>query len=96
MAAVLHDWDDASCVRILESIKRAAGPGARLVLIECVVPPGDEPHTAKLTDLIMLALTTGKERGATEWRELLSTAGFSLDRIVPTAEDYCFIEAHLR
>ncbi|MEU6553119.1 methyltransferase [Streptomyces sp. NPDC046915] len=95
MAAILHDWDDASCVRILQSVKRAAAPGARLVVIEGVVPPGDEPHATKLIDLVMLALTTGKERGEAEWQQLLSTAGFALDRIVPTKEDYSFIEARL-
>ncbi|WP_413798442.1 methyltransferase [Streptomyces iranensis] len=95
MAAILHDWDDASCVRILESIKEAAAPGARLVVIEGVVPPGDEPHATKLIDLTMLALTTGKERDAAEWQQLFSTAGFVLDRIVPTADDYSFIEARL-
>ncbi|MEU1982142.1 methyltransferase [Nocardia sp. NPDC019395] len=95
MSAVLHDWDDASCVRILESIKSAAAPGARLVLIEGVVPAGDEPHTTKLIDLTMLALTTGKERSANEFEELLASAGFTLDRIVPTREQYSFIEARL-
>jgi hypothetical protein len=95
MAAVLHDWDDESCVRILESIKSAAAPGARLVVIEGVVPPGDVPHATKLIDLTMLAITGGKERSEADWRELFSTAGFVLDRIVPTPEDYSFIEAHL-
>ncbi|MFF0042378.1 methyltransferase [Streptomyces mirabilis] len=95
-AAILHDWDDASCVRILESVGRTAAPGARLVVIKGVVPPDDEPHATKLIDLVMLALTTGRERGAAEWQRLFAGAGFVLDRIVPTPRDYSFIEARLR
>ncbi len=95
LAAVLHDWDDESCVRILHSIKNAATSGARLVVIEGVVPAGDEPHATKLIDLIMLAINGGKERSATEFAALLASAGFTLDRIVPTADQYSFLEAHL-
>lgn len=62
-------------------------------MIEGVVPFGDEPHTTKLIVLTMLALTTGKERSAAQWRELFSSAGFHLDRIVYTPDDYSFIEA---
>lgn len=92
LAAVLHDWDDASCIRILRSIKNAAEPGVRLVVIEGVVPPGDVPHPTKMIDLTMLALLTGKERSATEYAELFAAAGFALDRIVDTPQ-YSFIEA---
>src|SRR6185437_14652999 len=38
LSVVLHDWDDRSCGRILRSIADAAEPGARLVVIEMVVP----------------------------------------------------------
>ena len=94
MGFILHDWDDASCERILRSIRKAAAPGARVVLIEGVVPPGDGPHPTKMIDLTMLALTGGKERSATEYADLFRSAGFTLDRIVPTPQ-YSFIEATL-
>lgn len=96
LAAILHDWDDASCVRLLKAITTAAPPGARLVVIEGVVPDGDVPHITKLIDLTMLGMATGKERSATEFTQLLDSAGFTLERIVPTAEQYAFIEARLR
>ncbi|GGL30508.1 hypothetical protein GCM10011588_51610 [Nocardia jinanensis] len=95
LAAIMHDWDDASFIRILHSIKSAAAPGARVVLIEGLVPPGDEPHATKLIDLTMLGMNTGKERSATEFAELFTAAGLTLDRIVPTPEQYSFIEAHI-
>ncbi|MFB9831363.1 methyltransferase [Actinoallomurus acaciae] len=97
LSYILHDWDDESCRRILRSIADAAEPGARVVLIEAVIPPGDEPHPAKVIDLTMLAITTGRERTTEEFQALLDSAGFTLDRIVPSPTPVVsFIEATLR
>jgi hypothetical protein len=90
---ILHDWDDDTCGRILQSIRAAAQPGARLLIIEGVVPPGDEPHLIKLIDLTMLGLLPGREREADEYRDLLTTNGFTLDRIVGTVSPLSIIEA---
>jgi O-methyltransferase domain len=96
LSYILHDWDDDRCRRILGSIKAAAEPGARLVVVEGIVPEGDEPHLTKSIDLVMLAMLGGKERTADEFEQLLSSAGFTLDRIVPTPSPFSFIEATLR
>jgi DNA-binding Lrp family transcriptional regulator len=90
---ILHDWDDETCGRILQSIRAAAKPGARLLIIEGVVPPGDEPHLIKMIDLTMLGLLPGREREADEYRDLLATNGFTLDRIVGTVSPLSIIEA---
>lgn len=96
LSYILHDWDDDTCRRILGSIKAAAEPGARLVVVEGIVPPGDEPHFTKSIDLVMLAMQGGKERSADEFEQLLSSAGFTLDRIVATPSPFSFLEATLR
>jgi hypothetical protein len=96
LSYVLHDWDDEHCRRILGSIRAAAEPGARLVAVEGIVPAGDEPHLTKAIDLVMLAMGGGKERSADEYRQLLSSAGFTLDRIVATGTPFSFVEATLR
>ncbi|MFD8377073.1 methyltransferase [Streptomyces sp. NPDC059679] len=96
LSYILHDWDDASCGRILGSLVQAANPGARLVVIEAVLPEGDEPHLAKTVDLTMLAMHTGRERTANEYDELLDKSGFTLDRILPTPSPFAMIEATLR
>ncbi|MEV0637080.1 methyltransferase [Streptomyces sp. NPDC050619] len=96
LSYILHDWDDASCGKILGSIARAASPGARLVAIEAVLPEGDAPHLAKMIDLTMLAMLTGRERTAEEYEALVSDAGFALDRILPTPSPFSVIEATLR
>jgi hypothetical protein len=96
LSSVLHDWNDEENRRILASIATAATPGARLLVIEGVVPAGDEPHPTKAIDLTMLGMTTGMERTEQEFRELLDSAGFTLDRIVPTSTPHSIIEATLR
>src|SRR5882757_3505059 len=95
VSQVLHDWDDESCLRILRSIATAAAPGARLVVIELVVPDGSEPHLAKMIDLTMLGTTAGRERSPDEYRTLFAEGGFTLDRIIGTESPYSFLEASL-
>lgn len=96
LSYVLHDWDDPSCLRILRTIGKAADSGARLVLVEAVIPPGDTPHPARGMDLTMLALVSGRERTADELQKLLDAAGFTVDRVIPRSTSVTFIEATLR
>ena len=95
MSAVLHDWDDVSAVRILRNVAEAARPGARLVLLEGVMPDGDEPHPMKMMDLTMMAMVGGRERTDAEWRRLLAEGGFVLDRVIPGSSVFSLIEATL-
>ena len=93
---VLHDWSDADARRILTSIAAAAYPGTRLLILESVMPDGSEPHPSKAMDIVMLAVLGGRERTEGEYRELLGSAGFSLDRVVPTPSPFAVLEATLR
>jgi len=72
-------------------------PGARLLLVERVVPeridPSVDTQSMLLADLNMLVLTGGHERTAAEYRTLLGGAGFALAHIVPTATPLSVIEA---
>jgi len=76
LAKILHDWNDESAAAILRTIRAAAPAGARLLLIDTVLPPGNEPAGAKWLDLLMLTLAGGKERSEAQWRELLEAGGF--------------------
>jgi hypothetical protein len=76
LSTILHDWDDERAIAILRTIHAAAPPGARLLLLESVVPPGNEPGGGKWLDLLMLALFAGRERDEAQWRALLEGAGF--------------------
>lgn len=83
---ILHDWNDEDCRRILRNIASAANPGARLVIIEAILPPGDEPHPAKVIDLTMLAMNNGRERTAAEYTALLDSAGFTSTASFPARQ----------
>jgi len=89
----IHNWDEQSCVRILENCRRAMQPGGRLLIVEAVVSPGDEPDPAKFLDLAMLVVPGGQERSEEEYRVLLEKAGLRLTRVVPTRTSASLIEA---
>jgi hypothetical protein len=93
MKHIIHDWDDERCIRILRNINEVMNPEGKVLLIEMVVPEGNEPHFSKIIDLEMLVSPGGVERTAEEYRELLAAAGLRLTRIVPTKSPFSIIEA---
>jgi hypothetical protein len=78
LSTIIHDWDDDSAKRILATVRASAGE--RLVLLETVIEPGNEPQGAKWLDLLMLVIARGRERTEQEWRELLTAAGWEPTR----------------
>jgi hypothetical protein len=95
MKHILHDWTDAQATTILRNCRHAlAGkPNGKILLLEFVVPEGNQPHPSKVIDIEMLFFPGGRERMEQEWRELLAGAGFHLTRIVPTRSPFSIIEA---
>jgi O-methyltransferase/methyltransferase family protein len=92
MKHIIHDWDDERAVVILKNIRRAMAPGGRLILVESVVLPGNQPDFAKIIDIEMLMLPGGRERTEAEFRTLLARAGFEMTRIVPNGSPLSVIE----
>ncbi|MFD5512047.1 methyltransferase [Streptomyces sp. NPDC127051] len=90
---ILHDWSDEDALRILGSIRRAAGAGGRLLVVDAVLPGGSAPHPGVELDIVMLMVVTGRERTAAEFESLLARAGFRLDRILPTPSVPSVLEA---
>ena len=93
---ILHNWDDERAVAILRNVRPAMRAGARLLVVERVIPPGNEPMFGMLMDLTMLVVHGGRERTEEEFRSLFETAGFTLSRVVPTASDVSVIEGEER
>jgi hypothetical protein len=90
---ILHDWDDRRAGAILQSCRKAAAPGSRILVIEAILPDGDAPSPGRLSDLNMLAMTGGRERSASEYRELLEAAGFRDVRARETGSPFGIVEA---
>jgi O-methyltransferase domain len=82
LSTILHDWNDESALRILRTVRASAGE--RLVLIESIVEPGNDPSGAKWLDLLMLVIAGGRERTEEEWRALLAASGWELVRCLET------------
>ena len=85
LAQILHDWDDDRAIAILRGSRAALAGHGRLLVIELIVPDGDDPSFAKELDLLILTLVGGRERSEPEWRALLRAGGFDLVSITPVA-----------
>lgn len=89
---IIHDWDDERAVTILRNVRKAIDASGRLLLVEAVIAPGNEPSFGKLLDLEMLVIPGGRERGHDEYRDLFSAAGFRLAEVHPTAAAISIVE----
>jgi hypothetical protein len=92
MKYILHDWDDDRCVRILANCMRASDGKARVLVVDTVVPPRNEPHRSKSLDVHMMLVTGGKERTREEFAQIFERAGLRLERIVPTQTVHSIVE----
>lgn len=89
---VIHDWDDAQSSAILRHCAQAMGQDGKVLVIEALIPPGNDPSPVKLLDLQMLVMTGGRQRTEEEYRQLYATAGLRLLRILPTNTQFSIVE----
>ncbi|MER6913482.1 methyltransferase [Streptomyces sp. NPDC000594] len=90
---ILHDWDDDRCALILRACRAALNPGGRVLVVDSVLPPGNEPHQGKVMDLMMMASLTGRERTEADFAALFARADLRLERVVPTPAVPSVVEA---
>ena len=94
MKWVIHDWNDEDCLKILRNCRRAIRREGRLLIVDAVLTPCNEPDPGKLTDLLMLMMASGgRERTEVEFRDLLRRADFLLTRLITTASGSSIIES---
>jgi hypothetical protein len=93
LSHIIHDWTEPQCHTILANCRKAMKKGAKLLIVEFVLPEGPAPHFGKLLDMVMLTIPGGEERTAHEYGALLDAAGFNMTRVVPTAVDVSVVEA---
>jgi hypothetical protein len=89
---IIHDWSDDECVTILRHCHKVMPSGGKVLIVEMVIPEPNVPSIGKLLDLQMLVYLSGQERTSKEYGDLLSQAGFDLQRIVPTPSAYSVVE----
>ena len=92
MKFIIHDWDDARSVRILQNIRKGIEPGGKLLTSK---PSSRRKHAAlgKFFDLNMLVMTGGRERTEKEFACAAAARRFQLARVVTTESVISIVEA---
>ncbi len=93
MKHIIHDWDDEHAKQIFANCRKAIRPGGRLLVVDRVVRPPNQPDQAKLLDIEMMLLPGGLERSEPEWHSLFAMSGFRLERIIPMPAPQSILEA---
>jgi hypothetical protein len=80
MQAIMHDWPDEQAGAILRNVRAAMSPHSRLWVVDSILDPSERDDLSKAVDMLMLTVTEGgRERTQTEWEQLFSRNGFSIE-----------------
>jgi hypothetical protein len=85
LKAILHDWEDAPCIQILQTCRRAMADGAALLVVERDLGRPNQDPDAKFSDLNMLVGPMGQERTPDEYAALFAAAEFRFIGFTPSA-----------
>jgi hypothetical protein len=93
---VLHGFEDGAAAEILRHCRSVLPAEGRVLVIEFVLPDAVDHADRDLerqlmSDLNMMAVTGGKERSGSEWKQLLASAGLKCERIIPVPGDLASI-----
>ncbi len=81
---IIHGWSDKEAIEILRNCKQAMSEQGKILIVDRVLKPNNQPDPGKSPDLMMLILMTGRERTEKDFRELFEATGLRLSRIIPT------------
>lgn len=82
---ILHDWTDEQCLQILGHCRKVIPENGKLLVVECVIPAGNQRSISKDFDMTMMTFPGGMERTEAEYRSLFQQAGFELASVTPTS-----------
>ena len=83
MKYILHDWNDEQCVKILANCRAAMNEKGRVLVVDNVIPAGNDPSWGKLVDIQMFVIG-GRERTKKEFAAMFAKAGLKLTRVLAT------------
>jgi hypothetical protein len=93
LCQVLHDWPDAQCLEILRRCRAAMRRTDRLLVIEMLTIPCQPNAQVGVIDMIMLMyFGEARQRTVEEYRQLFSSTGFAITRVLPTAGAFSIVE----
>jgi len=87
---IIHDWDDARCVRLLKNCCARMDGDGRVFCVDAILPPmGDTSGTsAKFLDVNIMVFIPGKERTEAQWRSIYNDAGLEVVSLVPLNDNF--------
>jgi hypothetical protein len=90
---VLMDWSDELATKALVNCREAMKDDGKVLVIEAIMPHGNEPSVSKFLDMTMLVMQGGgRIRTEDEHRALFEAAGLKLTRVIPTQSPLHLIE----
>jgi hypothetical protein len=90
---VLHDWGDELAGAVLRVCRASMRAGTRLMVIERLIGPINQPSEANDVDIVMLVMTGGLERTELQFRALIEANGFRLRHTRRTPSGLSVLEA---
>lgn len=99
LVAVLHDWSDEDCIRILRNCRAAMSSESRLLIVDQILEPDPTRGrpTSYLVDTQMMAMFgSARERTKNEFDEILVASDLAALRLIPTSSPVWIIEVAAR
>src|SRR5438067_725939 len=87
LSTILHDWDDERAAAILHTIRAAARPDSRLLILDQIVPPGNEPGGGKWLFLLVVDAGEGARPQTHEHLAILRLLGVERGVVAVTKAD---------
>lgn len=82
LRAVLHDWPDDACRKILSHLRDAMAPGfSKLLISDCVIADENPAWQHAALDISMMSLVSALERTERDWRALVESCGLKIEHI---------------
>jgi hypothetical protein len=94
LQGILNSIPKGDAMQVLSNIHEAVPSGARVFILEPMVPESTEPDFAKLFDIQLMITSEGGSRTPSEYRSILAQAGLELVRFESSDEAmFSMIEA---
>lgn len=92
----IHLFEDKEVLLYFAHLRNYLNKGGKIILIERLVETHKDLQDVLYIDIMMLAMTGGKERTLEQFNELMKESHFSLNKTQPLKEGFFLIEGVLK
>jgi hypothetical protein len=94
LQGILNSVPEADAIEVLSNIRESASRGARVFIIEPMIPESTEPDPTKLIDIQLMITTGGRSRTPAEYKPILQRSGLEYVRShSPEETQFSMVEA---